>query len=645
MKTIVLKKLILTNFKGIRSLTLDFNQETNIWGDNGTGKTTIFDAFTWLLFGKDSHDAKDFNIKTLHLDGKPHQQLEHSVYGLLDVDGQTVELKRIYKEKWVKKRGSEEAEFNGHTTDYFYNQVPCQQVEYNKYVSGILPEELAKAITNPLYFNSIKWETRRALLTKMAGEISCDEIVGGNPEFEKLIKDLNGKTIEQYRKEIAAKKKPIKDELDAIPTRIDEADKSKPEAADYKATQTRIDEIDAEIKGIDEKLLDNTKANHAKLAKVRQQQGEKHSLQMDLAKLHREQTQAVEAANSQVLNELNIANRNKQNAVDYINSATESINRLNVFIANKVNLKAELVKKWESKNAETLVVMPEDTCCPACKREYEAERVDEIKANSLANFNEAKAKALKQIEEEGHAINAEIKKFEAEIVELEKNINGAKFSIDCYNAEIDKLQAAVDAPKTNPAPTPEILSLQKQIDEYVIDTIDQDNSLQPELDRKAALNTELTNLRAILGTKAQIERADKRIADLKAEQKQLAQKLAELEKTEFIIAGFEKANVDAVERRVNSLFSLVKFKMYEEQINGGEVPTCECTVNGVPFSDLNTASKINAGIDIINAICKYNQISAPIFIDNRESVVNLMPCGSQIINLIVDQQYKTLKVA
>lgn len=644
MKKITLKKLILTNFKGIRALEVDFNQETSISGDNGTGKTSIFDAFTWLLFGKDSHDAKDFNIKTLQVDGKPHQQLEHSVYGMIEVDGSPVELKRIYKEKWTKKRGEETAEFTGHETQYFYNNVPCQQAEYNGYIKDILPEELAKVITNPLHFNNIKWETRRALLSKMAGEISKDELTQGNPEFIQLIKDLGGKTLEQYKREIAAKKAPIRKELDAIPTRIDEADKSKPEVLEWKDLQGKIDLNQKEISAIDEQLQDSSKANSAQLDKIRQQQGEKHSLQADLEKLQRDQNREVKTVNNEIANSLNIAKRNKENALVSINNSADAIKRLTGFIEAKETAKEELVKKWTAKNAETLIVKPEDICCPACKRDYEEATIDEVKASLLSNFNTAKAKALKQIEDEGNAIKSDIEKFKAEIAELEKSIEGARFSVDGYGVEIDELQAKADAPKTNPAPTDAMIAIQKEIDAFVIDTIEQpDNTALTT--RKAELNKDLTYLRVQMGTKDQIERADKRIEELKAQQKQLAQELATLEKTEFVINAFNKASIEAVENKVNSMFTLVKFKMYEEQINGGESETCECTVNGVPFSDLNTASKINAGLDIINTVCRFNKISAPIFIDNRESVVTLLPCESQIINLIVNENYKTLKVA
>ena len=116
-----------------------------------------------------------------------------------------------------------------------------------------------------------------------------------------------------------------------------------------------------------------------------------------------------------------------------------------------------------------------------------------------------------------------------------------------------------------------------------------------------------------------------------------SQALADLEAIEYTITQFAKAKVEHIEKRVNALFKVVRFKMFNQQLNGGETPTCEAMVNGVPYSDLNNAGRINAGLDIINAICNFEGVYAPIFIDNAESVNELMPTTSQTIRLIVTE--------
>ena len=139
MKSIVIRQLTLLNFKGIRNLTVDFDlNETNIFGYNGTGKTTIFDAFTWLLFGKDSKDRKDFNIKTLDANNQPIERIPHEVTACIEVNGEEINLKKCYNEVWTKKRGSAVETFNGHSVECFYNDVPCSVTEYAKKIAELL---------------------------------------------------------------------------------------------------------------------------------------------------------------------------------------------------------------------------------------------------------------------------------------------------------------------------------------------------------------------------------------------------------------------------------------------------------------------------------------------------------------------------
>ena len=95
--------------------------------------------------------------------------------------------------------------------------------------------------------------------------------------------------------------------------------------------------------------------------------------------------------------------------------------------------------------------------------------------------------------------------------------------------------------------------------------------------------------------------------------------------------------------RINGLFSYVSFSFLKEQKNGGEKLTCFCTVNGIPYPDVNAAGKLNAGLDIINAICRTKGISAPIFIDNAESVNEIIPTISQVVNLRVST-HRTLTI-
>jgi exonuclease SbcC len=191
---IELKKLSLSNFKGIRSFEILFDQITDILGDNATGKTTLMDAFLWLFFGKDSTDRKDFEIKTLDANNRPYHRLDHEVAAVIIVDGEQITIRRTFREKWVKKRGSNEQEFTGHSTEFYWNDVPMKESEYQAKVSSIINENIFKLITNTSYFNQLKWQDRRNALLQIAGSISNDDVFSSlSGDFKELKKALNAK--------------------------------------------------------------------------------------------------------------------------------------------------------------------------------------------------------------------------------------------------------------------------------------------------------------------------------------------------------------------------------------------------------------------------------------------------------------------
>ena len=223
-KKAILEELTLINFKGIKNRTITFGQTTEVRGANATGKSTINDAFTWVLFGKDARGTNDtkFGIKTVGPDGKAYEKLDHEVTAVLNVNGEKITLRRCYTEDWVKPRGSAETILKGHTTNYFYNGVPLKEGEYKAKINAIIEEELFKMITNPFYFAGLDWPVQREILLQVAGGVSYEEIAASKDEFKALLTQLSGKDLAEFKAEISARKKKLQEELDKIPTRIDE---------------------------------------------------------------------------------------------------------------------------------------------------------------------------------------------------------------------------------------------------------------------------------------------------------------------------------------------------------------------------------------------------------------------------------------
>lgn len=256
-----IKKLILRNFKGLKKYEVEFSRETSLYGTNGTGKTTVMDAYHWLLFGKDSQDRQNFNIKTLDKNNNPLHKLEHEVEGVFEHENKEFTLRRTFKEKWVKKRGATEAEFSGHETEFHINDVPKKKEEYQAYINSIVSEDVFKMVSHPLYFSSLRWDKQREILFEMAGQVSDEVIAGDETKYRELLATMAKKdtTLSEYKRELAERKKKIRKELESIPARIDENDRDKPEPKDWDALRSELDRVQREIEQLDDEISSQSK--------------------------------------------------------------------------------------------------------------------------------------------------------------------------------------------------------------------------------------------------------------------------------------------------------------------------------------------------------------------------------------------------
>ena len=641
MKEIIIKRMSFVNFKGIRNLTVDFDDTlTSILGTNGVGKTSIFDGFTWLLFGKDSENRKNFNIKTLDANNQVIERIPHEVSAIISVNGEEISLCRRFNEKWQKRRGSAVEEFNGNEEERLFNEVPCSLKEWNDKIAALCDEQVFKFITNPLYFTAQKSDVQRAMLFRMAGGISDAEIASGNEKFSALLASLTGKSMEEYKKEIAAKKRRLKAEIDALPERIDERRRDTPENIDYSAVEAEIKRLQDLLTKVEDELLDSSKKNEAlikereemvkKLGKLRE---EKLQLEFDIKEsLSADYRKAVSKKN-----EITSQIADLERKVESMNNRIDTYKQV---IEGCDKTREELLKEWEAINAETLSFNEADFICPTCNRRFEiyeieakqneiTERFNADKAARLAD-NNRKGKANKQKKEDNIAI---INQLSSDIGEAVAKIAELRLS--------KELETELVAPDTQPYI--EKSEEWKSICAMIADLEEKLNNNQTASNNDISdLRTEKSKLaqaidaeKSKLAQKAIAERNQARIVELETQLRKQNEELAELEGIEFTISEFSKARIEMVERKINGMFSIVKFKMFDTLINGGEVETCEAMVNGVPFSDLNNAMKINSGLDIINAICSFEGITAPVFIDNAEAVNELRPTRSQMIRLVV----------
>lgn len=645
MKTILIKQLHLRNFKGAKDVKIDFNQisQTMIKGDNGTGKTTIFDAFNFLLWGKNSHNETTFDIKTLDAKGNS-SDIEHEVSGVLLVDGTEIHLKRIYAEKWTKKRGSETREMTGHDTSFFINNVPKSLSEYKSKIDEIINPSFARMITDPLFFNTqIGWKERREILSQIAGISENDAdlvntIATPKNDLQEVISILNeGKTLSEKKAEIGAQKSKLKKELDEIPSRLDEVDRNKPAASDFEKLkaekQTLVDQITAKketitnLQSSQQKEFDKIrKAQQDKFDLKKQFDAEKNRIELELNK------DRNEAVQKKQIEEQNVSSLNSQKT-DLETQKTGATTQIEA-LRKEVDALREQWKELNAKPIETAETVQEN--CPTCGHRLDEDKIENAKAQIVQRANEKKVADLKQFE------NSAIQK-NGQIQNLQASISGIDFKLNEIKAQLSA-RPEIIVPDVKTFIKSELLvELENKISSFVIEEakpIDV-SEINQSIDQ---LTKSVDEINLKLQDEEKIKQLQNRETELRSMQQTLSQQLADLEKTELAIDDFNKQKMEIVEKRVNSLFDLVNFKMFEKQINGGEAQTCICSIDGVPFGSLNTAKQINAGLDIVNTLQSHFSTFAPVFIDNRESITQIVPMNCQVINLVKAEGLKTLEI-
>ena len=638
-----LTKLELLNFKGLKAFTIHFNGDVIIRGDNATGKTTVFDSVCWLLFGKDSLDRADFEIKTLDR-GEPVHKVNHEVTGIFTLaEGGTVELKRVYREKYSSPRGGE-VTMTGHTTDYFVDGVPKKEKEYKEIVNSLVDENIFKLITNPLYFNeTYSWQNRRKLLLEMCGDISDEDVIAEYSELKALTDILSGHSVDDHRKVVAAKKTAINKELDMIPVRIDEALRGKPTIdtpRDVLIQEISLATTTLETLEADKALLVNGHAVVDTRAELRDVQRRLMARESELQMEYKKQSALKSNEYDMVVSELNNLSSKVESTKHRLDTSNRDIQRIESVID-------ELMHQRQQVN-EDAFVMDIGEACPTCGQKLPAEQIQTAREKAETNYNLRKSKRLEEINQSIELKQQDIeniKKRDASLepVEtLEALIKAKELVKETITDEIGQLTAPVlDDDSIYADLKAEEFMLQMKLDESNTDHSEE----IADIDKRIATTKEHRfNLETELNKYEEAKRIDTRVAELETQQAELAAEKSKLDEAAYLMDEFIKAKINMLEDVINSRFKLARFKMFNVLVNGNIEECCETTYKGVPYRSMNNAARINVGLDIINALTSYFKVNAPVFIDNAEAVTEFVPVNSQTIKLIVDESEPQLVV-
>ena len=653
MKQVTLKSLTLCNFKGEKERTTKFNPDvTTISGGNGLGKSRHFDAFIWLLFGKDSQDRKDYEIKT-RIDGKELHNVECSVSGVIAVDGEDITLKRAFVEDWVKPRGQVERVFKGNHTECWWNETPVNVGEYAKRIEAIIDSSVFKMITNPAFFANMSWKLQREQLFQLAGTVTDAEIASMRPEFAILLDKVSGKSLSDFKAEISARKKRLKDELAQVQPRIDQTYKMMPENEDFNAIEVKIQVIDEEIKDIDKAISDATtairKEYEAEQEKQKAANALKSACQQIVFKAKQEAQEAAFEANArrrELESNIKAKERDLATTKRELSSSQKEQERLEKEIEKLRSEQDALRNRWFEESGK---VYEGETTCPHCKQELPVSMVEQARDV----FMKAQADKCNEITAKGKGIGERINELENGMEDVKTDIETSNVNVVSIQAAIDALKAEfaslplVDAAAVVPESIPEWVEKQAKIKEIEATIKTEQESFtdtSKAQERKSELNKTRDELKKRLADRDIIKRYEDEIKDLEERGKDIAQQIADAEKEEYTVCQFTKTKIDECESRINGMFKHVSFRLFDYTLENNAVETCIPLIDGVPYPSANTAGQLNAGLDIINTLCKFYGVCAPIFIDNRESVNDIIETESQIINLVVTKDnFLTIK--
>lgn len=632
-----LLELQLENFKGVRQFTFSPGGRcATVYGDNGTGKTTLADAYFWLLTGKDSAGQSDnaFAVKPMGAEG-----LDYAVEGRFQPDsGDSFILRRTYKDVFERRRGDAERRLKGNTTEYAVNGVPKPKKEYDAFVTEHFGGSLFAVLTDPdALAGKLSPDARREiLLSAFGGELDDRDVINNHEELRELLHCIGNKSVEDYATVTREQRRKVNDRLKEIPGRIDEAEKAKPvltpareSLAEYTerskqrtALQNKLDEVrSGQALSMARKAISDIEAElSAAKAQYARQAAERS--EPDNARI-RDQRGLIDG----LAEKLRESESQKRNLQGRLRQAEKSLD--------------DLRKAWDEAESRQ---WSGDAICPTCGQPTPEANLEA----SRRKFNAKKAAELEDIEQSAAGQQQQIADCKEQLAELDAQAEAYQKSKTEAEIALKEMLSRIAEPEPFEK-TSEYASLSQKLSTAG----DQLEALQNRADETAAhiiaeigeLDAQIETARQRMAAKETIERQEKRIEELKAEEKALSLQLAAYDKGLLLAEQFVQTKAQDIEEQVNTAFHLVRWKLFDVQKNGGIKNCCEATVNGVSYgTNLNSAAKLNAGLDIISALSKASGVQLPVWVDNAESVTELLPMDTQVIRLAVLAQDKILRV-
>ena len=659
MKRITIEELHLLNFRGARDVKVSFTDGTNIvCGDNGTGKSTLMDAFLWVLFGKDAEERKDCEIKRIEA-GETLRRTDATVECRLDVDGQQNTLRRSLREVWSKPRGATEPVFKGNETEYTINDVPKKMSEFDAWVAEHLaPADVFRLLTDAGCFPRLKWEKQREKLFELAGGVDEEAVKASVDGLADLLARLSDKSLEDYKKELAARKRKLRKALEEIPARSDQTRLMIPTTDARDVWERKLADVDARLADLNREAADFAARERARGAEARRRVEEVEALKTRMARrtaeLKRAAIEEAEKKNEgrrQVEVRLQDLQAAEATATRRLKDATAEVDELGLRINQKEEACERLRAAWYAESARPYTG---DGVCPHCLQPLP----EEMQRDNRRRFEESKNERLSQIQTDGHRTKAEITRLEEEMKTAEARLDraaadafDAEASAEILREELAEMPDRVEPAAVDPMADEAYRAMAEELERLEADAPQTSQASEPNggeaiTARLATLNRERDTIRRGLSDCDTADSLRAEIRRLDEEARTLAQQLSDVDRDEDTMRRYTRARIEAMEQRVNSLFRTVRFRLFEYTNEGGEVDTCVPLVgaDGVPYPVANTAAQVWAGLEIIHVLQQHAGVSAPVFVDGAERVTHFPRMDHQAILLKVAQGVRPMRV-
>lgn len=639
-----ISRLTIQNFKGCKEKTIDFgNRDITISGANATGKTTVVDAFTWCLFGKDSDGNEKFNIRPLNKEGTPIDNIDIKVTVVLDIDGTEKEFTRTQKQKWIKSRSTGEIALQGNVNEFEIDGYPVKNEKtYKEAVSEITDEELFKMLTNPTFFPSMDWKIQRETLLNFVEKASNIELAEDNPEFALIVQELKkAPSLDDMKIKYQKKSKDIEKEIAAFPVKISTLEKSKVDA-DLSALELQRNSLNEQIADIEEKIYGTDKQfeEYQKLSDGIME------LRFSLTDMERKASEENQENRRNLENRIKSVGYDVERCSETLEIAKKKIQTCEKSVSMCEEEIEETRKKWSSAN---LMEFDENSkYCELCGQQLPESKINEL----VSEFGQRKKSILADIEQKGNNLKNQIATDKTCIVKYKSKISveenrklSLQSEIENYKRQLSELPETIDLSGTD-----EYKKIQKQISEKesAMNQMNSASDIRNEhINKLDSLRNDLIECEKSIALAMKNNDLDAEIEQLQKEQREKGQEQAECDKMLYLLEKFIKFKMETVQSQIKgALGGEISVKLFEQQLNGETKQTCKLTVNGVPFNDLNNGHKIIAGLNLIKALQNLYDVYLPVFVDNAESIndSNLPDMQCQIIKLKVSDD-KELVIA